>query len=66
MKLVELANDNKSEITHIYHLSDIHIRNTQRHIEYKQVFERTYNLGTYNLGTYIFISFFASQKRKLT
>lgn len=37
-----LENDDQTEIEHVYHLSDIHIRNTQRHQEYKEVFERTY------------------------
>ena len=29
---------NKGDITHIYHLADIHIRNLQRHKEYRKVF----------------------------
>lgn len=37
-----LENDNKTEIEYVYHLLDIHIINTQRHQEYKEVFERTY------------------------
>ena len=39
---IKLINSNKIEIKYIYHLSDIHIRNTQRHDEYKEIFERTY------------------------
>ena len=40
---IKLEDDGETEITQIYHISDIHIRNTQRHIEYKDVFERTYH-----------------------
>jgi len=32
----------KTEIKYVYHLSDIHIRNIQRHNEYREVFSRTY------------------------
>lgn len=32
----------KKEIKYIFHLSDIHIRNTKRHTEYKEVFSRTF------------------------
>lgn len=39
---IKLENDNKTEIQFVYHLSDIHIRNTQRHAEYKEVFTNTY------------------------
>ncbi|BCS83355.1 putative DNA repair protein [Cotonvirus japonicus] len=39
---IKLVDDNKTEVNCIYHLSDIHIRNTQRHVEYKEVFNRTY------------------------
>lgn len=35
--------DHDNEIKYVYHLSDIHIRNTERYIEYKEVFEKTYN-----------------------
>lgn len=37
-----LANDNSIEIKYVYHISDIHIRNTQRHDEYTTVFNRLY------------------------
>jgi len=40
-ELVTLYNDD-TEIRYVYHISDIHIRNTQRHNEYKEVFKRTY------------------------
>jgi len=33
----------KKEIKQIFHLSDIHIRNTRRHREYKEVFARTFD-----------------------
>ncbi len=39
---IKLEDNTKTEIKHAYHISDIHIRNTQRHSEYKEVFERTY------------------------
>jgi len=38
----KLIDDGKSEIRYIYHISDIHIRNTQRHDEYRNVFGRLY------------------------
>ena len=31
---------NNNDITHVYHLADIHIRNLQRHKEYRLVFEQ--------------------------
>ena len=37
-----LCDDRKSEIRYVYHLSDIHIRNYQRHEEYLKVFDQTY------------------------
>lgn len=37
-----LTNDNESEIKYVYHISDIHIQNTQRHDEYQEVFDRLY------------------------
>lgn len=49
-ELITLFNDDVSEIKYVYHLSDIHIRNTQRHIEYKEVFERTYEKIRTDLG----------------
>lgn len=45
----EIAHDNiiklpyKKPITHIYHLSDIHIQLYKRHQEYREVFQRVYN-----------------------
>jgi len=39
---IKLKDNNKTEIRYVYHISDIHIRNTQRHNEYKEVFEKTY------------------------
>ncbi|AGC02121.1 putative DNA repair protein [Acanthamoeba polyphaga moumouvirus] len=39
---IKLEDDGKKEIEYVYHISDIHIRNTQRHQEYRDVFERTY------------------------
>lgn len=39
---IKLKDNSKTEIRYVYHMSDIHIRNTQRHIEYAEVFERTY------------------------
>uniref|UniRef100_A0A6C0CAV2 Calcineurin-like phosphoesterase domain-containing protein n=1 Tax=viral metagenome TaxID=1070528 RepID=A0A6C0CAV2_9ZZZZ len=39
---IKLYDDHESEIKYVYHLSDIHIRNNQRHAEYNEVFERTY------------------------
>lgn len=32
----------KGEIRYVYHVSDIHIRNTQRHEEYREVFAKLY------------------------
>ena len=48
---IKLKDNEKTEIRHIYHISDIHIRNTQRHIEYKEVFERTYQKLKSLIGT---------------
>ncbi|AGF85137.1 DNA repair protein [Moumouvirus goulette] len=39
---IKLEDDGKKEIENVYHISDIHIRNTQRHQEYRDVFEKTY------------------------
>ena len=47
----KLINDNKTEITHIYHISDTHIRNTERHTEYKQVIDKTYHKLKKLIGT---------------
>lgn len=40
---LKLKDDKKTEIKYVYHMSDIHIRNTQRHTEYNSVFERVYS-----------------------
>ena len=37
-----IIDDNITEIQYIYHLSDIHIRNNERHTEYLEVFNLTY------------------------
>jgi len=42
LTFIKLYDDTESEIKYVYHLSDIHIRNNQRHLEYNEVFERTY------------------------
>uniref|UniRef100_A0A6C0LTK3 Calcineurin-like phosphoesterase domain-containing protein n=1 Tax=viral metagenome TaxID=1070528 RepID=A0A6C0LTK3_9ZZZZ len=42
MQIIE-CNSNIN-IKYIYHISDIHIRNIQRHREYKNVFEKTYTI----------------------
>lgn len=34
---------NKNDITHIYHVADIHIRNLQRHKEYRLIFKKFLN-----------------------
>ena len=41
---IKLHDDNVTQIKYIYHISDIHIRNTSRHDEYREVFEKTYNI----------------------
>ena len=46
-----LKDDQKTEVCNIYHLSDIHIRNNQRHDEYREVFERTYKMIETEVGT---------------
>jgi DNA repair exonuclease SbcCD ATPase subunit len=48
---IKLEDNSKTEIKYIYHISDIHIRNTQRHAEYKEVFERTYQKLKSQIGT---------------
>lgn len=48
---IKLKDDAKTEIRYVYHLSDIHIRNTQRHGEYREVFERTYQKLRNLIGT---------------
>lgn len=39
---IRLVDDGITEIKYIYHISDIHIKNTSRHDEYREVFERVY------------------------
>jgi hypothetical protein len=40
MKKNQILSNNKTKITHIIHLSDIHIpKNTERHDEFRMVFE---------------------------
>ena len=43
-ELIELKNDDTTEIRYVYHISDIHIRNTQRHEEYNEIFEKLYKM----------------------
>lgn len=40
LTFIKLKDDSKTEIKYVYHISDIHIRNTQRHKEYQAVFDR--------------------------
>ena len=40
----KLNNKNLNEIKFVYHISDIHIRNLDRHIEYQQVFQKLYKV----------------------
>lgn len=48
---IKLQDNGKTEIRYVYHLSDIHIRrNTERHIEYKEVFDRVYKKLTQLIG----------------
>ena len=46
----KLEDDANTEIRYIYHISDVHIRNIQRHIEYKEVFSRTYRTLRKEIG----------------
>ncbi len=46
----KLKDDQETEIRYVYHLSDVHIRNTQRHVEYKEVFKRTYQKIKLEIG----------------
>ncbi|MEM0353995.1 MAG: metallophosphoesterase [Thermoplasmata archaeon] len=50
ISFAKLKDDERSEINYIYHISDVHIRNTQRHTEYLEVFERTYKALRYHIG----------------
>ena len=59
--LTTLFDDKVTEIRYVYHLSDIHIRNTQRHTEYNAVFDRTYEkiksqMGSNNKTTLIVVT----------
>ena len=51
LSLITLKSDPQITIRYVYHLSDIHIRNNQRHTEYKEVFERTYKTISDQIGT---------------
>lgn len=42
VSFIKLKDNGKTEIRYVYHISDIHIRNTSRHDEYKDVFRRVY------------------------
>ena len=42
LTFIKLKDNSKTEMKYVYHISDVHIRNIQRHIEYKEVFEKTY------------------------
>ena len=44
LEFVKLENDHDIQIRYVYHLSDIHIRNTIRHTEYQEVFARTFDI----------------------
>ena len=39
MQTIDIGID---KIDRIYHIADVHVRNVQRHTEYKQVFKRLY------------------------
>lgn len=41
--MIEIELPFKDDITTIYHISDIHIRNLKRHTEYSEVFDNFYN-----------------------
>lgn len=42
-KIIQLSPSSKTPITHIYHISDIHIQLYKRHEEYREVFQRVYD-----------------------
>jgi DNA repair exonuclease SbcCD ATPase subunit len=42
-KIIHLSHSIKTPITHIYHISDIHIQLYKRHQEYREVFQRVYD-----------------------
>lgn len=50
ISIIKLVDDGETEITDVYHISDIHIRNTTRHQEYRLVFDRTYRYLTKAIG----------------
>lgn len=41
ISFIKLIDDSTTEIRYIYHISDIHIHNYHRHVEYREVFNRT-------------------------
>lgn len=51
LSFIKLKDDAKTEIQFVYHLSDIHIRNTQRHSEYREVFQKTYQKIISDMGS---------------
>lgn len=51
VSFIKLKDDAKTEIVNVYHMADIHIRNTERHAEYLEVFDRTYKLLKAQIGT---------------
>jgi len=57
----KLQDNGEDEIKYVYHLSDIHIRNNQRHEEYNKVFARTYRklismIGNHTRSSVIFVT----------
>jgi len=38
--MIEETKNGNDDITHVYHLADLHIRNLQRHTEYREVFKK--------------------------
>lgn len=44
MSTIQIISDKKTPIDSIYHLSDIHIRLFHRHEEYKEIFEKTFDI----------------------
>jgi DNA repair exonuclease SbcCD ATPase subunit len=48
--IIKLVDDGETEVVDVYHISDIHIRNTARHQEYRSVFDRTYRYLTKTIG----------------
>ena len=52
MNIIKLTSTTKKNVKKIYHMADIHIRlDTKRHKEYREVFQRVYNiLEKYSYG----------------